>query len=367
MSLRWKGADRGREQFLHKDAWLKVLEILGDHEGESHRDLDSPVFDALTSEFPEVAWIGGKHGDRSFFRDYPTAWTTPQVIRPFAETGGVIELTPQGRELVRDEISVSEFFRSHLDRYVESHDLHGSEYLLWPFAYISAILCAQSPIPITDLQHAAEELASYEADSPDGSLFPKNDDLNDRRFRTYLILLENANAIQRDGPAVTAVDHDYLSDMSSGIEAPEIESGNVDVDSLLEDNRTVVYAKAIRRERQQAFRAEVMTAYAHVCCVSANTESSILEGAHILPYRGRQSNDVTNGLLLAVDIHRLFDQHLLGIDPEGHKIRLSPMVIEERYTNLEGTDIALPSDKSNWPDPDALGYRFEQFSRLWPD
>lgn len=53
--------------------------------------------------------------------------------------------------------------------------------------------------------------------------------------------------------------------------------------------------------------------YGAECCITGCTVDTLLEAAHIIPYRGDQTNDVTNGLLLRVDLHRLFDAHLLSM------------------------------------------------------
>jgi hypothetical protein len=51
------------------------------------------------------------------------------------------------------------------------------------------------------------------------------------------------------------------------------------------------------------------------CAVTSCDAGAALEGAHLRPYRGPESNDVTNGLLLRADIHTLFDLRLLAPDP----------------------------------------------------
>lgn len=372
MDLKWKGVDRGREQFLHRDAWHKVLAILASHEGENHRDLDSSVFDELQEKFPKVPWKG-KDGNRSFFRDYAEAWTTSGVVQKFADTEGEIHLTGRGMELVDDPSQTEEFFREYLDNYVESHTLHGEDFFLWPFAYISSALSVQPVMDTRDLQDAAEILASTDAGSPDGSLFPQDNDdenavaTNNRRFRTYLILLENAHAITRVGTTVSAIDLAYLRAMVP-TDTPDLgEDEGLDIEALLEDKRTTVTKQIVQRERQRKFSDSLLEAYASKCCVTGNSEVSVLEGAHILPYRGRQSNKVTNGLLLSVDVHRLFDRFLLGIDPDDFCVHLSPIVSESRYTDLEGSKIILPALEINWPDREALRHRFDEFKQVWPE
>jgi HNH endonuclease len=42
---------------------------------------------------------------------------------------------------------------------------------------------------------------------------------------------------------------------------------------------------------------------------------SLLEAAHIAPFRNASHNALVNGLLLRADIHTLFDLYLMRIDP----------------------------------------------------
>jgi predicted restriction endonuclease len=49
-----------------------------------------------------------------------------------------------------------------------------------------------------------------------------------------------------------------------------------------------------------------------------------IEAAHIIPYRNQDSHNIANGLLLRVDLHRLFDKYLLTIDPETRKVLIAP-------------------------------------------
>jgi putative restriction endonuclease len=44
--------------------------------------------------------------------------------------------------------------------------------------------------------------------------------------------------------------------------------------------------------------------------VSGEAIDSVIEAAHITPYDGLKTNTLDNGLLLRVDIHRLFDKGL---------------------------------------------------------
>src|SRR5207247_367969 len=73
---------------------------------------------------------------------------------------------------------------------------------------------------------------------------------------------------------------------------------------------------------QGAFRVAVTDAYGRACAVTGEHSLPVLEAAHIKPYSQSGPHDVSNGLLLRVDLHRLFDQGYVTITPE-YRLRVS--------------------------------------------
>ncbi len=74
---------------------------------------------------------------------------------------------------------------------------------------------------------------------------------------------------------------------------------------------------------QARFREKLLDAYGARCAITGTAVASTLQAAHIVPYRGPQTNAVGNGILLRADIHNLFDMGLIQIEPTTYKIRLS--------------------------------------------
>lgn len=107
------------------------------------------------------------------------------------------------------------------------------------------------------------------------------------------------------------------------------------------------------RKGQGNFRAIITTAYSNKCCITSETTPELLEAAHIQPYFDENSNHVKNGLLLRVDLHKLYDNGLLYID-ESFKIHISPEVKSEFYRKLNGTTIRLPENNNLYPSKEAL-------------
>jgi len=76
--------------------------------------------------------------------------------------------------------------------------------------------------------------------------------------------------------------------------------------------KPAVYAP---RRGQGAFRLMVMDAYDRRCAVTGEKTLPALEAAHIRPFSEVASHEVSNGVLLRSDIHRLFDQGYVTVDP----------------------------------------------------
>lgn len=58
--------------------------------------------------------------------------------------------------------------------------------------------------------------------------------------------------------------------------------------------RQRVYQQIVRRRGQGKFRSALVKAYAGGCAVTGNNATDALEAAHLIPYRGPESNTVTN-------------------------------------------------------------------------
>jgi hypothetical protein len=116
--------------------------------------------------------------------------------------------------------------------------------------------------------------------------------------------------------------------------------------------------KALRglylRTGQPAFRAAVMAAYNSTCAVTGCTTVDVLEAAHIYPYRGPETNRVTNGLVLRSDIHLLFDSGLLTISETDYGIILSKRLRDTDYAELHGEVLLVPNQEAQWPNCAAL-------------
>lgn len=67
-------------------------------------------------------------------------------------------------------------------------------------------------------------------------------------------------------------------------------------------------------------------------CIVSGANKSICEACHIIPYCDSDDAhiyDINNGLLLNRNIHKLFDEHLVTIDPDTCEFIVNPEILSE--------------------------------------
>jgi WD40 repeat protein len=121
-----------------------------------------------------------------------------------------------------------------------------------------------------------------------------------------------------------------------------------------EDARKRIVVLIVRRQGQPKFRKRLLEAYNGRCAITGCDAEAALEAAHISPYRGEYTNQVSNGLLLRADIHTLFDLYLLSIDPETKKVLVAPSLAKTYYGTLVEYHLRPPKDEAFTPNKNAL-------------
>lgn len=116
---------------------------------------------------------------------------------------------------------------------------------------------------------------------------------------------------------------------------------------------------------QSSFRVLVTDAYKRRCAMTGESTLDVLEAAHIVPFSDvGGSHEITNGMLLRSDFHRLFDRGLVSVAPD-YTIRVSPRIREayfngKAYYRLDNQPLqVLPDDPSTRPDRDRLNWHFK--------
>jgi putative restriction endonuclease len=115
---------------------------------------------------------------------------------------------------------------------------------------------------------------------------------------------------------------------------------------------------------QGAFRVVVTDAYRRRCAITGENTLPVLEAAHIRPFAKCGVNEVSNGMLLRSDFHKLFDVGLVTVTPDL-RVEVSPQIKEQwfngkPYYRLHGkTLLNLPRDPANYPSKDFLSWHNE--------
>ena len=112
---------------------------------------------------------------------------------------------------------------------------------------------------------------------------------------------------------------------------------------------------------QGTFRILVTEVYDKRCAITGERTLPVLDAAHIKPYSVAQRHDLQNGLLMRSDLHRLFDQGYLTIEPSERKLLVSKRIKEEfengrDYYALQGTPIKAPRELAFRPSQENLEF-----------
>jgi putative restriction endonuclease len=184
---------------------------------------------------------------------------------------------------------------------------------------------------------------------------------------------EIAIAVQADYLTWYLEEWERLYECSADIQAaPEL------IDTSVEEKRHFVDSGHDDRERSRRhkvitivenfrdarFRPIVLRAYGYRCCVTG-TALRLVDAAHIIPASDPTSSDeVWNGMAMAVHVHRAYDNGLLGILPAG-RIALNPHAVFglKQHRLAAGLDelsrvlpprIRFPGSPELYPRDDAL-------------
>jgi len=113
-----------------------------------------------------------------------------------------------------------------------------------------------------------------------------------------------------------------------------------------DDQLEKIQALVLVRRHQNIFRKSLMKLYHNKCAISGCDIDEILQAAHITKYSASGINSNNNGIILRSDLHGLFDNNLLAIQPSGLVVRLHPKLKKSEYWKYEGCRISDRTDKS---------------------
>lgn len=105
---------------------------------------------------------------------------------------------------------------------------------------------------------------------------------------------------------------------------------------------------------QGTFRIAVTDAYGRACAVTTEHSLPALDAAHIMPYAEGGAHEVSNGILLRRDIHRLFDLGYVTVDSTTRCFEVSRRLREEWdngkiYYEMRGRQLREPAALDDRP------------------
>ena len=97
------------------------------------------------------------------------------------------------------------------------------------------------------------------------------------------------------------------------------------------------------------------------CAITGERTFPVLDAAHIMPYSVFQRHELSNGLLMRSDLHRLFDEGYITVHPADRRVVVSERIREgfengKEYYRLHGSEVREPIHGAYRPRQDNLEY-----------
>lgn len=100
---------------------------------------------------------------------------------------------------------------------------------------------------------------------------------------------------------------------------------------------------------QAQFRRSLLQSQGEVCAFVGPCPESALQAAHLYSYADLGRHEVSGGLLLRSDIHVLFDEGLLAVDPESRLIFVDASIRHfNAYGQLHGRSLSVEPTSRQW-------------------
>ncbi len=145
--------------------------------------------------------------------------------------------------------------------------------------------------------------------------------------------------------------------------------GASDDDDTTIARRSYVTATTRVRLHQRSFRERVIAAYRSQCSLCRLRHDELLDAAHIIPDSSPEGEPhVSNGISLCKLHHAAFDSFIIGVAPDYTvHVRLDVLketdgpILKYGLQQMHGSRLFLPQSEKQWPNRDALEWRFERF------
>ncbi len=154
-------------------------------------------------------------------------------------------------------------------------------------------------------------------------------------------------------PADETVLASYFSETTLEIYSLTDAQREAEIEAMGFDVRRFEYRAIAMRQGRGRFRTALVAAYG-ACAVTGTTAMSVLEAAHISPFKGDPTHKVWNGLLLRADVHTLFDLFRITVTPDL-VVHVAPELAGTDYGGYDGQPLRrVPEATRQRPDADLL-------------
>lgn len=149
--------------------------------------------------------------------------------------------------------------------------------------------------------------------------------------------------------------------------AGNLQAAQVAASPIVDPMRALALGKpliVVPRLGQGSFRVAVIDAYQKRCGITGERTLPALEAAHIKPFSIVKAHDVSNGLSLRSDIHRLYDQGYVSVRPDLTFV-VSKQIREQfengrDYYALDGRRLNAPESTLSKPNGEALDWHYSE-------
>ncbi len=159
----------------------------------------------------------------------------------------------------------------------------------------------------------------------------------------------------------------WISEVNESPEGDSETPGGCDAPPDSEnDARMRAVRSVIARQGQAKFRHALLRAYGGKCALTGCGIQPLLEAAHVTPYLGVHTNELSNGILLRADIHILWDLGLLAVHPTERTVHLNATVsvCDTALADLEGVTMRTPEPAHDQPSEARLRKQWEFFQKM---
>jgi len=145
--------------------------------------------------------------------------------------------------------------------------------------------------------------------------------------------------------------HAQFAQGISNAEAETIETCPLDqeipdseLNKLPAERQTAIVTMSIK-VRERRFQRNVWTVYHHGICAICGLQANLTEAAHIIPVRGRGTDEIINGIQLCRNHHKAFDDGLIAVSP-SYIIILNTTLADKLIASKQDSELKSFIDKS---------------------